>query len=133
MYVYECTHVYSCPWYKTNFYLCNCMFACTIVLPYPKVLIKISRWDLSKSNVIKRSSKYSPIWKIYLGRLKKKFLITNKSCWNHSKNIKSGLRITWQSLQHCTHSNSDLEKKCFNKWHSSSRETTHSTTVRKII
>ena len=62
---------WPCPWYKTNIYLYNCMFACTIVLPYPKVPIKISRWDLSKSNSTKRSSKYSPIWKIYLGRLKK--------------------------------------------------------------
>ena len=40
-----------CAWYtvhpghvcKTNIYLCNCMFACTIVLPYPKVPIKISQ------------------------------------------------------------------------------------------
>ena len=85
------------------------MFACTIVLPYPKVPIKISRWDLSKFNSTKRSSKYSPIWKIYLGRLKKKILL-NKSCWHHSKNIKSGLRIIWQSLQACTHS---FEKNIF--------------------
>ena len=55
-----------------------CMFACTIVLPNPKVAtvpIKISRWDLSKSIRTKRSSKYSPIWKIYLGRLEKKILV----------------------------------------------------------
>ena len=39
---HEASHVYSCPWYKTNIYLSYCMFACTIVLPYPKVPIKIS-------------------------------------------------------------------------------------------
>ena len=33
--------LYSCPWYKTNVYLYNCMFACTIVP------IKISQWEIS--------------------------------------------------------------------------------------
>ena len=77
------------------------MFACTIVLPYPKVPIKISQWDLSKSIMIKRSSKYSPIWKIYLGRLEKK--INPKQKLDHSKNIKSDLRITWQSVTATLH------------------------------
>jgi hypothetical protein len=94
--LYMCT---SCPWYEIDIYmyLYNCIFACTIVLPYPKVPIKISQWDLSKSNRTKKSSKYSPICKIYLGRLKiwKKNLGPKQNCWNHSKNIKSGLRIIY--------------------------------------
>ena len=109
-------HVVHTYIYVQHVCICHMYMYDRVALPKATVPIKISQWDLSKSNGSKRSSKYSPIWKIYLGRLKKKkILLPNKSCWNHSQNIKSGLRITWQSLQHCTHS---FGKKYFtlNKW-----------------
>ena len=124
---YTCVHTWIQQTFTNATITVCCMFACTIVLPYPKVHvpIKISRWDLSKSNSTKRSSKYSPIWKFYLGRLKKKILLLNKSWWpgwHHSKNIKSGLRELLDS--HCKLAPIHLKKKYFtlNKWRS--RETT---------
>jgi len=47
-----------------------------------------------RQSTIRFEKSISAVWK--------KILVPNKSCWTHSnsKNIKSGLRITWQSLQH---------------------------------
>ena len=79
-----CTHVYSCPWYKTNIYLCNCMLICLYdrVALYPKVPQSKSLNEISlnpmalrdRQSTLRFENSISAVWK-------KKILVPNKSCW----------------------------------------------------
>ena len=64
------------------------------------------QWDYRQSTL---RFEISAVWKKNLFKV----LIPNKSCWHHSKNIKSGLRITWQS--NCNIAPSNHLRKKFTK------------------